>query len=228
MTIASTPSFDLNKRFRALAYGLVILSVGAFSYAEASPFALILISVAAALSWAIVEGPRGKPVPRALVNLGVLCTAGFLLYEVVFDVGPGGDGSPNLLLILGHFMTGILICKLFDRKTTRDYAQMFTLTLLVMVAGAIFCAASLVYACVLVAYLGLTLYALMLLHLRSENESAIAGHIIAGDRTLLADTLLKRDIRRVASWAMVLLAFVAVIVFLLFPRTRGQGVLNGW
>ena len=227
MTIAAAPSFDLYKRFRVLAYILVILSVAGFSFAEGNPFALILITVGAALSWVIVEGPRGKPLPRALVNVGVLCTAGFLLYEVVFDGGPGRDGNPNLLLILGHFMTGILICKFFDRKTTRDYAQMFTLTLLVMVAGAIF-SASLMFACILVVYLGLALYAVMLLHLRAETEAAIAGHIIAGDRSLLADGLLKRDIRRVAWWAMLLLGIVAVAVFLTVPRTRGQGVLNGW
>ena len=227
MTIAATPSFDLYKRFRVLAYLLVILSVAGFSFAEGSPFALILITVGAILSWILVEGPRGKPLPRALVNVGVLFTAAFLLYEVVFDVGPGRDGNPNLLLILGHFMTGILICKFFDRKTTRDYAQMFTLTLLVMVAGAIF-SASLVFACILVVYLSLALYAVMLLHLRAETEAAIAGHIIAGDRSLLADGLVKRDIRRVASWSMLLLGVVAVAVFLTVPRTRGQGVLNGW
>ncbi|HUO07282.1 MAG TPA: DUF3488 and transglutaminase-like domain-containing protein [Phycisphaerae bacterium] len=227
MTVAPTPAFDLYKRFRVLAYLLVLLAVAGFAYAEENPITFILISAAAVISWIIVESPRGKPLPRTIVNFGVLCTAAFLFYEVVFDPTQGRNASPNLLLILGHFMTGILICKFFDRKTNRDYAQIFTLTLLIMVAGAIF-SASLFFASILVAYLGLAFYAIMLLHLRAETESAILGRLINSNLSNLADPLLRRDIRRVTSWSMVLLALVAVGAFLLLPRTRGSGLVYGW
>src|SRR5205085_2602687 len=78
----------------------------------------------------------------------------------------------NLLLALGHFMILILLCKLFERKANRDYAQILTLTLLVIVAAAIF-SNSLVFALLLAFYLGIGIYSVLLFHIRGETEQAL-------------------------------------------------------
>jgi hypothetical protein len=222
MITTLSPMPDIFRRFRALTYLLVLLSVGGLAYAEPNPPLFAIILAAVSISWVLIESrPSSPAVARPLINIGVLIVAGILFAELVFS------RVPNLLLALGHFMTGILACKLFERKMARDYAQILTLTLLIMVAGAIF-SASLVFAFLLIAYLALGLYAILLLHLSAETELARDAHLIPAGLPLSPDAVigLRSDIRRVAAFSSLLLVVVAAAVFLAVPRTRGQGLFS--
>jgi hypothetical protein len=222
MTNAVPPLPDIFRRFRALTYTLVLLAVGGLAFAESNAPLFALILAAVAISWVLVESrPTSPALPRPLINVGVLIVAGVLFAELVFS------RVPNLLPALGHFMTGIVACKLFERKAARDYAQMLTLTLLIMVAGAIL-SASLVFAFILIAYLALGLYAILLLHLSAETELAHTENLTPAGLPLSADGViaLRGDVRRVATYSSLLLIVVAAGVFLAVPRTRGQGFFS--
>ena len=98
------------RRFPLLAYTLVFLSLLAFNYA-AENYGLMAFSLTALLvSWWLVETGQGPPIPRWIINTGVLLVALVLFWELVIY------RQPNLLLGLGHFMVGLIICKLFEKK----------------------------------------------------------------------------------------------------------------
>lgn len=222
-TAPSIHSLPYLNRFQPLAYLLILVTVAAFAYAEPN-FAVFIVGFAAVLlSWGLVEGKNGKPLPKLLINLGVLAAAiAFYLEIVAFPEGHDIRRA-NLLVALGHFMGGILLCKLFEKKTNRDYAQVFTLSFLIMVAGAIVATASLFFAVLLACYLALGLYVLLLFHLRVETQNALAHNLFNIQSAFAGDspTLLRKDVRYVTAWTAVLLIAIAAAVFLLFPRAAG-------
>ncbi|MEI8198119.1 MAG: DUF3488 and transglutaminase-like domain-containing protein, partial [Phycisphaerae bacterium] len=157
--------------------------------------------------------------PRWLINAGVLLASFALFWELVIG------HQESLLVALGHFMILILLCKLFERKSNRDYAQILTLCLLLMVTGSIF-SSSIFFGLLLASFLALGLYAVLLFHLRTETDRALVLHpnaILA-----LPERGLRRDIRLVAYGSGVILLLFATLVFLLFPRESGRDLLGGW
>jgi transglutaminase-like putative cysteine protease len=228
--ISSTVQLPFLQRFRPMAYAMVLLAIAAFSYAESNAPLFFLGTIGTLVSWWLVERPRGNPLPRALINLGVLAASSALFYELVLSRDEGDHSHPNLLLALGHFMVAIMLCKLFERKSNRDYAQILTLTLLVMVAGSIVATSSFFFALLLGAYLALGLYAILVFHLRAETERALSTQLSGAVSTVTADsmTTIRKDMRLVAWWSAFILMAVAAVVFLAFPRSSGQDMLSSW
>lgn len=62
------------------------------------------------VSWWLVESGDALVVPRWLINSGVLVVAMGLFWELVIYQ------QSNLLLALGHFMVGLILCKLFEKR----------------------------------------------------------------------------------------------------------------
>ena len=58
--------------FRKLVFAQVLLGIAAFCLAEQNPSVLLIVGTAAALSWYVVEGPQGKPLPTWLINVGAV------------------------------------------------------------------------------------------------------------------------------------------------------------
>ncbi len=211
------------RRFPLLAYTLVFLSLLAFNYA-AENYGLMAFSLTALLvSWWLVETGQGPPIPRWIINTGVLLVALVLFWELVIY------RQPNLLLGLGHFMVGLIICKLFEKKTNRDYSQILLLSLLLILSGAIL-TVSPVYAILLLIYLALGLYTSLVFHLQCETQRAMQRHA-AGDRMMLMpgqQSVMARDMRRISIGAGIFLFVFACIIFVLFPRTGMPGMLAEW
>jgi transglutaminase-like putative cysteine protease len=228
--ISSVANLPFLQRFRPLAYTLVLIAIAAISYAESNAAIFFIGTLGTLASWWLVERPKGSPLPRAFINLGVLAASSMLFYELVLATDNGERNHPNLLLALGHFMVAILLCKLFERKTNRDYAQILTLTLLIMVAGAIVATSSLLFAILLACYLALGLYAILLFHLRAETERALATNSLGADAPVHMESpaVIKKDIRFVAAASAVLLITIATAVFLAFPRSSAHDMLSGW
>jgi transglutaminase-like putative cysteine protease len=211
------------RRFPLLAYTLVFLSLLAFNYA-AENYGLLVFSLSAVLvSWWLVENNNGPPVPRWLINSAVLVVAMALFWELVIYQ------QSNLLLALGHFMVGLIICKLFEKKLNRDYGQILLLSLLLILSGAIL-TVSPVYAMILLVYLALGLYTSLVFHLQCETQRAMQRHA-AGDRMMIMpgqQAVMARDMRRISIGAGLFLFVFACVIFILFPRTGMPGMLASW
>jgi transglutaminase-like putative cysteine protease len=211
------------RRFPMLAYTLVFLSLLAFNYAAENYGLMALSLTAVVVSWWLVETRDALVVPRWLINLGVLVVAMGLFWELVIYQ------QTNLLLALGHFMVGLIICKLFEKKANRDYGQILLLSLLLILSGAIL-TVSPIYAMILLMYLGLGLYTSLVFHLQCETQRAMQRHA-AGDRMMIMpgqQTVMARDVRRISVGAGIFLFVFACAVFVLFPRTGMPGILASW
>ena len=210
-------------RFKLLAYLLVLVSLLGFTYAAENFGLMALVVVLTALSWWLVEAGNGPPIPRWVINAGVLAAAIMLFIELVIY------RQPNLLLGLGHFMAGLIVCKLFETKTNRDYGQILILSLLLILSGAIL-TASPVFGVILLIYLGLGLYVCLLFHLRCETERAMRRGSAADPMITMPEKqkAMDRELRKIGIGAGIFLFLFASAVFVLFPRTGVPGMLASW
>ncbi len=214
---------DFLRRFRYLAYALVLISVVGFTYAQQSYPLMFAGVVGIAVSWWLVETPGSKPIPRFLINLGVIAASLILFVELVIM------REQNLLIGLGHFMIALIICKLFEQKTNRDYGQILILSLLIMMSATIL-TASLLFGLLLVIYVGVGLYASLVFHLRCETQRAVASHA-ATDGAMItpgAAPAIARDIRRVMGVSVWGLLLISLVIFLAIPRGLVPAMLLRW
>ena len=79
-----------------------------------------------------------------------------------------------VVLVVGDFLVLLQLVKLWEQRGNRDLAQLLVLSLLLMVAASIN-TASLLFGIMLIAYLFLSLYCCLLLHLKVEAEAAKAA-----------------------------------------------------
>lgn len=214
---------DFLRRFRYLVYGLVLLSLVGFTYAQQSYPLMLASCVGVALSWWLVETPGSKPIPRLLINFGVITASVILFVELVVMQ------EQNLLIGLGHFMIALVICKLFEQKSNRDYGQILILSLLIMMSATIL-TASLFFGLLLVVYVGIGLYTSLVFHLRCETQRAVASHA-ATDSTMIAAgsaPAIARDIRRVMGVSVWGLLLISLVIFLAIPRGLVPAMLLRW
>ena len=202
---------------------LIWLSVSAFSLAEGSLFYLLAGTVAVGVNLAMVYRAKELYVDRTFVNLGVLAATGVLVIEMLAE-------SAGLLAALGHYLILIQLCKLFERKTNRDYVQMLTLSLLLMVAGGLICirhiGVSLLFAGATTAYVVLACYTAMVFTLKRGLDAAAAARLRTEPAPLAPHRVAWNVIRdwpvRAILWRLVVVAGVmfawAAAVFLILPR----------
>jgi len=195
---------------------MVFLSLCAYAITDSSVAFALAGSAVIAASWLLVERP-GRGMPRWGINIGVLLASMLLFWELA------RPQEENLLRALAHFMMAILACKLFEKKSNRDYSQILTLSLLITVTGAIF-STSLLFGAVLALYLAIGLYAVLLFHLRTEFSAALGPAQPRG----APPASLKRDIRFISCAAMAVLLCVAGLTFIIFPRNKQRELLSNW
>ena len=211
------------RRFKFLTYLLVLLSLVGFTYASGNYGLMFMGVVAVGVSWWLVEKGNAPPVPRWIINTSVLLIAMLLFWELVIY------RQPNLLLGLGHFIFGLIICKLFETKSNRDYGQIMILSLLLVLSAAIL-STSPIFAMVLLAYLAVGLYVSLIFHLQCETQRAMARHAGA-DLMMTASgqqNVIARDLRRLSTGVGLFLFFFACMVFVLFPRSGVNQLFANW
>jgi hypothetical protein len=202
---------------------LVWLSVGAFTMADAAWFYLGLGSLAIVIHLGAVHRAKELYVDRWIVNVSVLAATGVVGTEYLFVE------RSNLLTVLGHYLILIEVCKLFERKTNRDYVQMLALSMLLIVAGALRCE-DLWYGFAMLAYLLLACYTAMVFTLK-RGLDAVASARLPGESVPLSPHRVAWNVirdwpgrvigRRVlTSVAVILIA--AVAIFLMVPRGLAQ------
>lgn len=212
----------------------LLATTALFTLASASvlsPMTLVLVVLGVGLAWHSDPGSRiGAWIDRATPLLNVVVLA-FLAFAV-FQVGrsfPDVDLTPFL-----GFILFLLVVKLCQRRSNRDYLQVFIMSFLVMLAAA-WMATSVVFMVGFGLYVVLTTWTLILFHLRREIED---NYIVRHSTESLAEQVTATRVlnsRRVVGlpfFSTTGLVAVAVLlgsslVFALVPRVGLGFILGG-
>lgn len=216
----------LLRTFPPLAFGLVLLSIAALCTAQRSVGLLLVAGTLAAISWYITEGPRGRILPRWVSNILVIAVS----LNVFVDLFQHRD---DVLGVLGRFAVWLTLIKLYERRKTRDYAHLLTLSLLLMMTACLQ-TNDLVVGLMLVLYVALGLYVLLQYQLFAAYErerEARTGAIPPGYRLVppLKPITGLQPVWRFRSQAIAVgLAglLVSAVIFVSYPREVGAGMLG--
>ncbi|HAU36889.1 MAG TPA: hypothetical protein DCX07_04145 [Phycisphaerales bacterium] len=165
------------KRFERPLLLMIWLGILLFSFRDPAGNLFFLVIATLAIGVNYLASQRGHEVyvHRVFVNTGVLMAAAALIVELFRNT--------ETLEALGHFMILIQLCKLFERKTNRDYVQMLLLSLL-LVLGATLQTGALGYAILLVVYLLVSCYTAMIFTLK-RGLDAVATERLSNERAPL-------------------------------------------
>jgi hypothetical protein len=199
------------------------LGVVMFALAEGNAFYGLAGTLAVGINLLAVERRREVSVHRLWVNMAVLVA----LLILVLEVRVRGVFLPAAL---AHFIVLIQVCKLFERKTNRDYVQMLALSVLTVVVGALLSQA-IWFAFLLAGYLVLVSYSAMILTLKRGLDSAATVRLVCESAPLSASRVAWNVIRDWPGRAvagklaavLALSAAAAVAVFFVAPREQAGG-----
>ncbi len=213
--------------FRRLVYAQVVLGIIAWCVAEQNAVMVLVAGALSTMSWYIVEGPGGKPVPRLLINLGVLVLTGWMFYTQITAQMP-------LIIALGEFILAIQILKLYERKANRDYAQLIVLSLMQMICASII-SADVVYGVLLAVYIVIGLFTILLFQVklsydevaRANSTGAPPGEYVPRPRAVVSRGH-RRHFRVTALSCGMLVLVISATLFVLMPRGHAAGFMGDW
>jgi len=216
----------LLRTFPILANALVLLAIVGVSVATRSIGLLLVGGVLAALSWYVTEGPRGRSLPNWTANILIIAAS---LNVVVELIGATND----ILSVLGRFVVFLTLIKLYQHKSPRDYAQLLGLSLLLMLVGCIQ-SNTLLFAVTVLLYAVMGLYVLLVFQLYAAHERNRAARLAATPSAYRQTPSLQPIVgRRTGVHLRTLMVFIAaggfgasILLFVLFPRDIGQGVVR--
>ncbi len=212
---------DRARRYRSQV--ILILSCAlAIALAERLLTYLVITALACVLGW-VFTVRRDRPLmsqnlSRAFVVVSFL----FLVYEYFYM-------AEIPILALSHFMLLVCSCKLLERRTLRDDAQILILALLLLVVTSIV-SGNVLYMIVLAVFMTVGVDALMRWYLGSQQQSSARrligidprlgpppeGEALRTDRLILGGPIL----------AMLIISItIGVVIFVVVPRTSA-GMLN--
>jgi len=199
---------------------MVLIWVAITAYALSVGHAFYVLAGTLAVSLNLLATMRAKEVyvRRAVVNGGVLLATVILVVELFFT-------DVEHMVALGHYLSLILICKLFERKNNRDYMQMFFLSLLLMVAASLN-TDSFWFGVSLVGFLALICYAGMVFTLKRGLDKAASA--VLGSETAppsvdqVAWNVMRAwpgaALRRKLLLTLLVVGWITLLSFLFLPR----------
>lgn len=192
-------------------------TVSVIASGEVPPWMAVLFLLAAAGSW-FWEPPRIQfqrfDLAWNIVTMLVLGLAGFQAM-----------GSDALLSAGVGFILFLIVNKLFNRKTSKDYLQLYVLSFMLLIAGTAV-DVDITYGIQFVLYIVFGTWTLILFHLKREMEDnfllkygdSLQGRPVQVERVLNSRKLIGGRFL-VATSAISLLVFVgSTLVFVFFPR----------
>ncbi|MEX0776814.1 MAG: transglutaminaseTgpA domain-containing protein [Phycisphaeraceae bacterium] len=210
---------DLIYLFRKLVFAQVLLGIVAFCMAEQNPEMLLIAGALVSLSWYVVEGPTGKPLPQWIILVGALGAVAWLLMELWYF------RQPNVIKAVGHFTMWLQVLQLYAQKTNRDYALLLVLSLLQMV-GASVLSVSIIFGTLLAAYCVLSLFTVLLFQLKTTSDlvfqatKAQAPDAANVDRPkVIVGRGHRWQLRLTAGMIGLICGITAVVIFIILPRT---------
>jgi len=150
----------------------VTLWLGAvcFSLAEGNLFYFIAPTFAVAINLLAAYRGREVYVSRLFINIALVVSLAVLVLEC-------NSSRVALPGAIAHFMILIQMIKLFERKANRDYVQMLALSVLCMVAAALFSQA-IWFAAVLTVYAIVACHAAMVLALKYGLDASARARLV--------------------------------------------------
>jgi transglutaminase-like putative cysteine protease len=212
-------------------YLLVLAALSTLLAANLVTAGVALAAIAlGALSWFVDPGTRVFGIiERAAPALRVVVSAFFAVNAYrVWKRLPEPDLTPIVNLVV--FLT---VYKLLQRAANRDYLHVYVLAFLMVLAGAAF-AQSFLFVPAFVAYVILTTWSLILLHLRREMEenylvkhaSHATSHKVGVARILSSRRVIGGPFLAAMAGVALVVVFGATVTFALVPRV-GTGFAFG-
>ncbi len=209
--------------FRRLVYVQVLLGIVAFCMAERNPGLLLVAGAIGALSWYVVEGPAGRPLPQWTIMLGACASVGWLLADLIFM-------DSNIIVAMGHFTMWLQVLLLYSRKSNREYGEILVLSLLQMI-GASVISISMIYALLLIGYCVLALFSVLLFQLKITSDlvlEAIQAGAPAGVKIHRPAPVVGRSHRwhfRLMTLTIgIVCTAVGLLVFIIAPRSSNANL----
>ncbi len=148
---------------------MIWLGTVSFGVVAGSILYVIASTLAVGVNMLAVRENKEIYVHRGLVNIGVLLATGMAAFEL-------WTGQAVPLMIVGRYMVLIQLCKLFERKRTRDYVQLLALNMLLVITTALQ-TTSPWFALVAIGYMMLACYVLMIFTLKRGLDKAAHKHL---------------------------------------------------
>ncbi len=190
----------------------VLIAQTMFCYADENWVMLAISLVAIGATWLASHRRREIYVRRQVLNLSVVLVGIVLIVRYLVS-------NQELLIVLGHYVMLIQICKLFERKSDRDYIQMIIMSLLLVLASSMICQ-ELIFALMFLAYIVLLSKAAMALTVRRALNLAERE---TGPKNPTEPWPARAIVARLAVVVVAILA-TGAMVFLVVPRSMaGQG-----
>lgn len=209
--------------FRRLVFTQVLLGIIASCMAERNPGLLLVTGAIGAMSWYVTEGPRGKTIPRWLVNAGAIVAVAWLTVELLTH-------RAYVVAAMGHFTMALQLLMLYARKTDREYAQLLVLSLLQMI-GASVLSVSMIYGIFLGIYCVVALATVLLFHLTATADRVHQANLNAASDgpapvrpNTFATPSTRKQLRYYAVGMGLVCGVVASAVFVVMPRTGKSAI----
>ncbi len=195
----------LEQRFRLALLFVCVLSLLAFGVADRQvPLALAFV-LASVSGWIVTErGGGGLPRWLTTVVLSVLILG--LLYRAIDRIPP--------VSLFATFLSVVMILKLWERRVMRDYAQILTIALF-MVVGTVLTDPGLATGVLLIILLPVFVWTVMLYQLHNQAANA--------NQPIVQWAGLRRSFHGAALFAMLSGSAMATAAFILVPRGYGLG-----
>lgn len=202
----------------------VLLAIAAYAVALRTFELGFVLAIAAIASGYIAEGPRGRTLPRWLATGGAALIATWMVITFLDD-----PAAENTMSVVGRLACTLATLRLFEKRTPRDDRQVVVLSVVTVVASALY-SFQLLFGVLVVAFAAQTIQLIMLNRLQSGFENARNDR-----RKLVADVPVpplepvtgRTPVRqfRLLVLGCVLASFAAAsMVFVIFPRaTEGGG-----
>lgn len=203
---------------KVVSYLMVMTStLSLFLSGELPPWVGPVVMALCAASW-FWESPRVE-LPRYETTWNIL-TVGMLAF-VAFEIITG-----DALIMSGvHFILFLLVNKLFNRRTSRDYLQLYVLSFMQVIAGSTV-DFDLTYGVQFILYVVFGTWTLILFHLKREMEDnyllkygdSLHGRPVQVDRVLNSRKLIGGRFLLATSAVSLIVFLGSTIVFVAFPR----------
>ncbi|MDX1565263.1 MAG: DUF3488 and transglutaminase-like domain-containing protein [Phycisphaeraceae bacterium] len=218
----------MRRFFTKVVYVQVAMGMVAYCLADYQPGLALLAPVLCLGSWFLVDSKEGRPLPRGVVNLMVVLATGWLFYRQLTRQGP-------LISGLGYYILFLQLCKLFERKSGRDWSQLIILSLMQMVCAAIL-SNQFIFAVLLVSYLPLGMISALMYQLIQGRDqfAASARKQCGGERMPSFPAATQaggspsgpKDFATVAVGVGGAALVLSALLFVLLPRGRSAGLLG--
>ncbi|MBI1190764.1 MAG: DUF3488 domain-containing protein [Tepidisphaera sp.] len=195
----------LEHRFRVALLFVCVLSLLAFGVADRQlPLTLAFI-VTAVGGWVVTERGGGG-LPRWLTSTILFILISGLLYRAIYNI--------PVVSLFTMFLEVVMLLKLWERRVIRDYAQILTISLF-LVVGTVLTDPGLATGAVLLVLLPFFVWTVMLYQLHNQA-------VAAGAREVAWPTM-RRAFHGAASFAIIAGSALATAAFILIPRGYGLG-----